>query len=579
MTCTTRSSMYFSKVLTFLVAFSFCKGYEDLSSNKIATQSHTYQGSGYEASNAVDRVGATCMRTTDIGTTSPQKTVWWKVDLGGVYNIHSINVQFKNYPSVESRQRGRFAGFSLYVSKNDNMDSSSLCYKDGPDLPPLNFTTTCITSGRYVTFYNERLGAETYPSGYETINVFTELCEVIVYGCKTFDVYGSGCKQHCPTNCKHNICHIQNGTCSNCDPGWTGSFCTTKCLEGWYGQDCLKPCVANCRDNATCHHVTGYCDVGCPPGWIGDLCTKPCDDGQFGLNCSNTCSSFCFNDTVCDRVTGHCDEGCDPGYTNLHCNETCPPGYFGKGCETECPERCSNTTDCHHIDGTCAGGCIDGYIGDICDESCTNGSYGTNCSGVCSPNCKTCRHTDGRCSCKAGWMGFNCSSECDNSYGEDCQYGCSRHCVNQTCDRFTGSCVNGCEVGYHGNRCDQECTEHCFNKSCHRFNGRCLMGCEDGFYGGKCDLMHVLTFQEKGFDFQLSKLSIWNIGLIGSLSLNVIFMFGCLICLGKRTTCKRQIQLKNNSYVGLDLQLKENPTYEDVRISRMDKSYTNITLQ
>ena len=45
-------------------------------------------------------------------------------------------------------------------------------------------------------------------------------------------------------------------------------------MEGWYGQDCLKPCVANCRDNATCHHVTGYCDVGCPPGWIGDLCTK-----------------------------------------------------------------------------------------------------------------------------------------------------------------------------------------------------------------------------------------------------------------------------------------------------------------
>ena len=83
---------------------------------------------------------------------------------------------------IESRQRGRFAGFSLYVSKHDNRDSSSLCYKDGPDLPPLNFTTTCITSGRYITFYNERLGGETYPSGYETINVFTELCEVIVYG-------------------------------------------------------------------------------------------------------------------------------------------------------------------------------------------------------------------------------------------------------------------------------------------------------------------------------------------------------------------------------------------------------------
>ena len=73
---------------------------DDLSRNKIATQSHTYQGSGYKASNAVDRVGATCMRTTDIGSTSPQKTVWWRVDLGGVYNIHIINIQFKNYPSV-----------------------------------------------------------------------------------------------------------------------------------------------------------------------------------------------------------------------------------------------------------------------------------------------------------------------------------------------------------------------------------------------------------------------------------------------------------------------------------------------
>ena len=89
------------------------------------------------------------------------------------------------------RQRGRFAGFSLYISYTGNtynLDNSSLCYEDGPGLPPLNFTTICITSGRYVTFYNERLGKESYPSGYETINVFTELCEVIVYGNFTADI-------------------------------------------------------------------------------------------------------------------------------------------------------------------------------------------------------------------------------------------------------------------------------------------------------------------------------------------------------------------------------------------------------
>lgn len=37
------------------------------------------------------------MRTIVIGSTSVDKTVWWKVDLGGVYNMYSINILFKNY--------------------------------------------------------------------------------------------------------------------------------------------------------------------------------------------------------------------------------------------------------------------------------------------------------------------------------------------------------------------------------------------------------------------------------------------------------------------------------------------------
>ena len=84
----------------------------------------------------------------------------------------------------EIRQRSRFAGFSLFVSRNGSMDSSILCYKDGPQLPPLNFTKTCIASGRYVIFYNERLNGVTYPEEYQTVAVYTELCEVIVHGRK-----------------------------------------------------------------------------------------------------------------------------------------------------------------------------------------------------------------------------------------------------------------------------------------------------------------------------------------------------------------------------------------------------------
>ena len=41
----------------------------------------------YKAGNAVDRNITTCMRTDAIGVNSRDQAVWWRVDLGGVYNI------------------------------------------------------------------------------------------------------------------------------------------------------------------------------------------------------------------------------------------------------------------------------------------------------------------------------------------------------------------------------------------------------------------------------------------------------------------------------------------------------------
>lgn len=74
---------------------------DDLSYNKVATQSRTYAGSSnYAARFAVDRDTLTCMRAQDIGLTSIGNTVWWKVDLGGVYSIYSIAILFKNYEDV-----------------------------------------------------------------------------------------------------------------------------------------------------------------------------------------------------------------------------------------------------------------------------------------------------------------------------------------------------------------------------------------------------------------------------------------------------------------------------------------------
>lgn len=80
------------------------------------------------------------------------------------------------------RQRGRFAGFSLYVSNTTDKNSGYLCYKNGPMLPLLDFNTNCTTHGRYVIFYNERLAETDFQSGYAMKSVFTELCEVTVTG-------------------------------------------------------------------------------------------------------------------------------------------------------------------------------------------------------------------------------------------------------------------------------------------------------------------------------------------------------------------------------------------------------------
>lgn len=82
---------------------------------------------------------------------------------------------------LTDRQQGRFAGFSLYISDNGHIQGSKLCYKNGPVVPVLNFSTTCINYKRYVIFYNER-NATSYPEGYVSSVVFTELCEVKVQG-------------------------------------------------------------------------------------------------------------------------------------------------------------------------------------------------------------------------------------------------------------------------------------------------------------------------------------------------------------------------------------------------------------
>lgn len=63
---------------------------------------HTYFRGSYFANNAIDRNTVTCTRTQPIGRNDVFKTVWWKVDLGRLYNIYSIVIIFKSYENIGS---------------------------------------------------------------------------------------------------------------------------------------------------------------------------------------------------------------------------------------------------------------------------------------------------------------------------------------------------------------------------------------------------------------------------------------------------------------------------------------------
>eukprot|EP00105_Crassostrea_gigas_P037911 XP_019922059.1 PREDICTED: multiple epidermal growth factor-like domains protein 11 isoform X2 [Crassostrea gigas] len=346
------------------------KGYDDLSANKVAQQ---YKTSICNllcvADNAVDRDIQTCTRTEDIGTTSIEKSTWWYVDLGGVYNLYNIRIQFKDYGGYTMRQRGRFAGFSLYVSNTTDRHMGHLCYKDGPQLPPLDFNTNCITRGRYVIFYNERLPGTTYPIGYELAPVFTQLCEVTVTGCSSSDVYGENCDKVCPDNCQGRRCDIINGTCLSCTPGWLGVHCDKACPVGYYGLQCESKCVGQCKDSVGCNHTTGMCDNGCDDGWTGSNCIKECPLGNHGPDCVYKCSGKCLGGVVCNRTTGKCDTGCDIGYTGELCEAGCEIGTFGKSCTNQCSGHCLDNLPCNPTTGHCDSGCDSGYVEPFCNKT------------------------------------------------------------------------------------------------------------------------------------------------------------------------------------------------------------------
>lgn len=54
---------------------------------------------------------------------------------------------------------------------------------------------------------------------------------MFVLGCQASGVYGSSCAKRCPINCRDDVCHIQEGTCFDCAPGWLGTVCNKSMIK------------------------------------------------------------------------------------------------------------------------------------------------------------------------------------------------------------------------------------------------------------------------------------------------------------------------------------------------------------
>ncbi|XP_078656666.1 uncharacterized protein LOC144902898 isoform X2 [Branchiostoma floridae x Branchiostoma belcheri] len=97
------------------------------------------------------------------------------------------------------------------------------------------------------------------------------------------------------------------------------------------------------------------------------------------------------------------------------------------------------------------------------------------------------------CECEDGWYGAFCDLDCGHCY------------LDQTCDKFDGTCPTGgphvCAAGYNGAKCDQECPDGYYGHDCGESCGNCVTGtvcaktdgrcpgCEDPWVGHTCKMI------------------------------------------------------------------------------------------
>eukprot|EP00057_Strongylocentrotus_purpuratus_P006041 XP_011660515.1 PREDICTED: angiopoietin-1 receptor-like [Strongylocentrotus purpuratus] len=140
----------------------------------------------------------------------------------------------------------------------------------------------------------------------------------------------------------------------------------------------------------------------------------------------------------------------------------CPAHRWGSECEYTCNE-CLNGGKCDVDSGECV--CPPGFNGTTCEHVLGSNRFGQDGSFSCdssgddhSPGCRGklfCLPDPFGCTCAAGFMGINCTTECNpGTYGANCLQLC--HCSpSNICTKDTGECIDGteCQEGWTGVNC------------------------------------------------------------------------------------------------------------------------------
>ncbi|KAK3611221.1 hypothetical protein CHS0354_002117 [Potamilus streckersoni] len=138
------------------------------------------------------------------------------------------------------------------------------------------------------------------------------------------------------------------------------------------------------------------------------------------------------------------------------------------------------------------GECLDGVYSKFCNKTCGHCYAGLLCN-----------KETGKCpkGCDMGWKGETCDTECENgTYGYGCNETCGGCLGGNSCSIRDGNCTSGCIAGWQGITCKEECKNgtygngcsetcgRCFkgNDSCSVIDGHCIDGCKAGWQGRTC---------------------------------------------------------------------------------------------